>query len=105
MPCGRALSLGSCGHLRLAGLLNWAFTWHRVSSPSVAFTVVPRCSPLYLVRLWCVGRVLAWCRRLVGSAVQIGAETLLGRFKAWAVVGPEDLAQRLVQRSGDRVDR
>jgi hypothetical protein len=49
--------------------------------------VVPRCSPLDLVRLWCVGHVLARRRRLVGSAVQIGAETLLGYFKARAVAG------------------
>ncbi|MGX1271315.1 hypothetical protein RKD18_004509 [Streptomyces phaeoluteigriseus] len=45
--------MGRCGHLGPVGLLNWGFTWHRVSSPSVAFTVVPRCSPLDLVRLWC----------------------------------------------------
>ncbi|GGW80800.1 hypothetical protein GCM10010350_76970 [Streptomyces galilaeus] len=80
----------SYGHLRRVGLPSWAFTWHRVSSPSIAFTVVPRCSPLDLVRLWCVGRVLARCRRLVCSPVQIGAETLLGSFKAWALVGHKE---------------
>jgi hypothetical protein len=38
-------------------VLNWANGLVEASSGSVAFTVVPRCSPLDLVRLWCgVGR-------------------------------------------------
>lgn len=48
---------------------------------------------------------LARCRWLTGPAVQVGAETFLGRFEPWAVVGHEYLAQRLVQGARDRIDR
>jgi hypothetical protein len=35
--------------------LNWDNVPDKVSSTVAAFTVVPRCSPLDLVRLWCGG--------------------------------------------------
>ncbi len=60
-----------------------------------ACTLIPRCSPLGLVRLWCGGRVVARDRRAVGFAVKVCAEELLGRFeraREWGVV--ED-AERL----------
>lgn len=50
-----ALSLGSCDHLGPVRALTWANGWTSVPPGSVAFTVVPRCSPLDLVRLWCGG--------------------------------------------------
>ena len=48
-----ALSLGSCEHFQTAGSLTWANSRCATSSGWVVFTVIPRCSPLYLVRLWC----------------------------------------------------
>ena len=49
----RALSLGSCGHLGLVLALTWADGRGVVPSSLAAFPVIPRCSPLLLVRLWC----------------------------------------------------
>lgn len=49
----RVLSLGSCDHLRLARVLTWVNGRVMAYLGSVAFTVVPRCSPPDLVRLWC----------------------------------------------------
>lgn len=50
---GEAISLGSCDHLRSVRLLTWWNGHDTASSGPAAFTVVPRCSPLDLVRLWC----------------------------------------------------
>lgn len=52
-----AISLGSCGHLGLVLALTWADGRGVVPSGLAAFPVIPRCSPLYLVRLWCTGVV------------------------------------------------
>jgi hypothetical protein len=49
----QAISLGSCGHLRQVRVLTWANGCGAASSGPAAFTVVPRCSPLVLVHLWC----------------------------------------------------
>jgi hypothetical protein len=48
-----AISLGSCGHLGVLRGLTCANGRVRASSAPLAFTVIPRCSPLNLVRLWC----------------------------------------------------
>lgn len=50
---GRALSLGSCDHLWPTRTLTWADARGAASPSSATFTVVPRCSPSNLVRLWC----------------------------------------------------
>ncbi|WP_406414893.1 DUF6415 family natural product biosynthesis protein [Streptomyces sp. NBC_01614] len=55
----RALSLGSCGHLWPVCALTWPNDLGAALSASSAFTVIPRCPPLDLVRLWCAGRRLA----------------------------------------------
>lgn len=49
----RALSLGSCGHLRLVRALPWAIALLALSPGVAAFTVVPCRSPSDLVRLGC----------------------------------------------------
>ncbi|MCT9106957.1 hypothetical protein ACFWD7_02910 [Streptomyces mirabilis] len=49
----RAISLGSCDHWRAICTLIWANGLGAAPPTSAAFTVVPRCSPLDLVRLWC----------------------------------------------------
>jgi hypothetical protein len=54
-----AISLGSCGHLRLIGALTWVNGRGLVSFPSVPCPVIPRCSPPDLVPLWC-GRATAY---------------------------------------------
>lgn len=59
LPAEGAISLGSCDHLGSVWMLTWANGWAGASSGSDAFTVIPRCSPLYLVRLWCGVRVPA----------------------------------------------
>jgi hypothetical protein len=45
-----AISLGSCELLRPVRTLTWANGERAAPSDSAAFTVVPRCSPLVLVR-------------------------------------------------------
>lgn len=55
----RTLSLGSCGHFRLVRALTWAKARDSAASGQASFTVAPRWSPPYLVRLWCVRRRLA----------------------------------------------
>lgn len=45
--------LESCGQLGPAVALTWSNGQFVVSAVSVAFTVIPRCSPLDLVRLRC----------------------------------------------------
>lgn len=47
------LSLGSCGLLRAVSSLTWVNDRGMDSEGSALFTVVSRCSPLDLVRLWC----------------------------------------------------
>lgn len=49
-------SLGSCGHLRLAWGLTRASVRDLALVSPVAFTVLPCCSPLDLVRSWCAPR-------------------------------------------------
>jgi len=46
----RALSLGSCDHLQPVRALSWANARFTLLPGSAAFTLVPRCSPLVLVR-------------------------------------------------------
>lgn len=70
--------MGSCDHLRLVRSLTWVNGRIAASSGWAAFPVVPRCSPLVLVRLWC-GRATGHhgCPKLVcGRGVVIGT---LGR--------------------------
>jgi hypothetical protein len=45
-----AISLGSCDHLRPVCALTWANGLGVASSGRAAFTVIPRCSPLDLLR-------------------------------------------------------
>lgn len=52
------LSSGSCGHLLPGRSLTWAKARGAATTGLAAFTVVPRCSPPDLVRLWCVHRRL-----------------------------------------------
>lgn len=47
----RALSLGSCDHLRPVYALSWANGDTVAPSGEATFTVIPRCSPPDLVRL------------------------------------------------------
>ncbi|WP_405559161.1 hypothetical protein OHV08_34935 [Streptomyces canus] len=47
------VSLGSCDHLPPIWGLTWPNGRAAASSAALAFTVIPRCSPLELVRLWC----------------------------------------------------
>lgn len=49
----QALSLASCGSLWSERSLTWVNGWGSVPSDLAAFTVIPRCSPADLVRLWC----------------------------------------------------
>lgn len=65
----QALSLGSCDHLRAARTLTSTNGSGATSSGWAAFTVIPRCSPLDLVRLWCGRGVLAAVARPTGSVV------------------------------------
>ena len=51
----RTLSLGSCGSLRPGRSLSWANGLDDVPLCLAVFTVIPRCSPPDLVRLWCGG--------------------------------------------------
>ena len=51
----RAISLGSCDYVRLHRALTCANDSGMASLGSAVVTVVPRCSPLDLVRLWCGG--------------------------------------------------
>jgi hypothetical protein len=44
--------LGKCGHLRAVLGLTWANGRLVLPLGSAAFTVIPHCSPLDLVRLW-----------------------------------------------------
>jgi hypothetical protein len=46
----RDLSLGSCGHVRFVWALTCAYGYGEALRGWVAFTVVPRCSPSFLVR-------------------------------------------------------
>ena len=55
-PAGTdTLNLGSCDHLEPVQLLTWANGVGVASLVLAAFTVIPRCFPLGLVRLWCDG--------------------------------------------------
>lgn len=79
LPCATwAPSLGSCDHLRPDRVLTWANGRAVASSGPDACTVIPRCSPLCLVRLWCGRGALATVGRLLFSSpeVFVGGRTL-----------------------------
>jgi hypothetical protein len=77
--------------LRAVRALTWVNGWAVASSGTVAFTVIPRCSPLDLVRLWCeadghrgsgYGRSMQWITlisTIVGAAIATGSAMLLDR--------------------------
>lgn len=95
----------SCDHLGRVRLLNWAFAWHQVSSPLVAspwFSAVPR-------SIWCAcgASVVAWPGAVDSPAppYRSARTRSLAASRRRPKSGHEDLAQRLVQRSGDRIDR
>ncbi len=64
----RALSSGSCGHLWSVRGLTWGNSLGGTSSDMAAFPVIPRCSPLDLVRLWCGRRVHSMAPLLICSS-------------------------------------
>lgn len=52
-----AIRFGSCGHLSPDSRLTWSDGDVAASWGGATFTVIPRCAPPDLVRLWCgVGR-------------------------------------------------
>lgn len=91
----RALSLGSCGHLRPIGALTWASDCPVALPGSTAFPMIPRCSPLDLVRLWCGGELRA-------SRLIRGARVDASRSVRCAAVGVL-VGERLVHEPGTAV--
>lgn len=84
------ISLGSCGHLWHVRALTWGNGCHTASSCPTAFTVVPRCSPLNLVRLWCVlPDEHMFAAPWSGSAAHRSAGWCTGFARlGWSVVAP-----------------
>ena len=83
--------MGSCGHLRLVRALAWANVLVVVASGRVAFTVIPRYSPLYLVRLRCVGlSTVVWSR-----LDDFGPDRIAPRVSLYAEVFRNDIIEEL----------
>jgi hypothetical protein len=100
-----AISLRSCDQLRAACTLTSTNGRGATSSGWVAFTVLPRCSPLDLVRLWRGRGVLAAVARTHWSVVAerpvIGGDASCGqardaRCSCWARPHPKSVRPRSV---------
>jgi hypothetical protein len=66
----RSIRLGPHVRLQRVGALTWVNGLDRALPGSAAFTVVPRTSPLVLLRLWCGANWSQLTVGAVGSVVQ-----------------------------------